>query len=155
GSSAGAAVVAGAAALLAEARPEADAEMLRALLVGGSDPVGRMPVAAQGTGMLDLGRAAAAELVADPPALTLGRGGGDGWHGERIVSLRNVSTRRLTVFVDAGQHKPHVPLSLSARRIEIEPGQTGRLAVRARLVTFIDAEAATGTLTLTPVGGVA
>jgi subtilisin family serine protease len=155
GSSAAAAVVAGAAALLAEARPEADAEMLRSLLVGGSDPVRRAPVAAQGTGMLDLGRAAAAELVADPPALTFGRGSGDGWQGRRVVRLRNVSSRRLTVFVATGQRKPHVPLLLSSRRLEVEPGDTARLEVRATLVTFVRAEAATGTLTLTPVGGAA
>jgi subtilisin family serine protease len=155
GSSAAAAVVAGAAALLAEARPEADAATLRALLVGGSVAVRRVPVAAQGTGMLDLGRAAAGEIVADPPALTFGRGGGDGWQGERIVRLHNVSSRRLTVFAATRQQKPHVPLFLSSRRIEIGPGATARLVVRARLVTFVRAEAATGTLTLTPLGGVA
>jgi hypothetical protein len=105
--------------------------------------------------MLDLGRAAAGEMFADPPALTFGRGSGDGWQGARIVRVRNVSSRRLTVFVATGQRKPHVPVSLSARRIEIEPGETARLEVRARLVTFVRAEAATGTLTLTPVGGVA
>jgi subtilisin family serine protease len=153
GASAAAAVVAGAAALLAEARPDADAGMLRALLVGGSDPVRRAPVVAQGTGMLDLGRAAAGEIVADPPALTFGRGGGDGWQGRRIVRLRNVSTRRLTVFVATGQRKPRVPISLSSRRLEIAPGAVARLEVRARLVTYVRAEAATGTLTLTPVGG--
>jgi subtilisin family serine protease len=155
GSSAAAAVVAGAAALLAEARPDADAEMLRALLVGGSDAVRRLPVAAQGTGMLDLGRAAAGEVVSDPPALTFGRGGGDGWQGEQTVRLRNVSSRRLTVFVATGQRKPRVPLDLSATRIEIEPGKTATLEVQARLVTFVRADAATGTLTVTPLGGAA
>jgi hypothetical protein len=156
GSSGAAAVVVGAAALLAEARPDADAQTLHALLVGGSVPLGGVPVAAQGTGLLDLGRAAAAELVADPPALTFGRGSGDGWQGTRVLRLRNVSTRRLTVFVDTGQHhKPRVPLSISARRLEVEPGATAQLEVRARLLTFVHAEAATGTLTLTPVGGAA
>src|SRR5207247_7935012 len=98
GSSAAAAVVAGAAALLAEARPGATAEQLRALLVGGSTALRNVPVAAQGTGVLDLGRAVAAEVVADPPAITFGRGSGDGWQGRRLVTLRNVSTRRLTLF---------------------------------------------------------
>jgi hypothetical protein len=154
GSSAAAAVVAGAAALLAEARPNADAKMLRALLVGGTDRIGRQPVAAQGTGILDLGRAASAELVADPPILTFGRGGGDGWRGRKTIRLRNVSTRRLTVFVSSGQRRnAHVPVSLSARRLEIEPGGVAELVVKARLVTFVRAEAAMGTLTLTPIGG--
>jgi subtilisin family serine protease len=156
GSSAAAAVVAGAAALLAEARPEADARTLHSLLVGGSGRLGGLPVAAQGAGLLDLGRSAAAEVVADPPALTFGRGTGDGWQGRRVLRLRNVSSRRLTVFVDAGQHgKPRVPISLSARRLELEPGTTGELQVRARLLTVVRAETATGTLTLTPVGGAA
>jgi subtilisin family serine protease len=154
GSSAAAAVVAGAAALLAEARPQADAKMLRALLVGGSERIGRQPVAAQGTGMLDLGRAASAELVADPPILTFGRGTGDGWQGRKTVRLRNVSTRRLTVFVSTGQRRnTHVPVILSTRRLEIEPGGVAELQVKARLVSFVRAEAATGTLTLTPVAG--
>jgi subtilisin family serine protease len=156
GSSAAAAVVAGAAALLAEARPNADAEMLRSLLVGGGGRIGRMPVAAQGTGLLNLGRAAAAELVVDPPAVAFGRGTGDGWQGRRVLDLRNVSTRRLTVFVSTGQgRKPHVPLSLSSRRLVIAPGHIAHLEIRARLVSFVRAEAATGTLTLTPVGGTA
>jgi subtilisin family serine protease len=155
GSSAAAAVVAGSAALLAEARPNADARMLRALLVGGTARMGRRPVAAQGTGLLDLGRAAAAELVADPPAVTFGRGTGDGWEGHGVVHLRNLSTRRLTVFVSTGQgRKPHVPLSVSSRRLVIAPGKVANLEVGARLVSFVRAEAATGTLTLTPVGGV-
>ncbi|HZT46317.1 MAG TPA: S8 family serine peptidase [Gaiellaceae bacterium] len=156
GSSAAAAVVAGAAALLAEARPEADARTLHALLVGGGDRLGGLPVAAQGAGLLDLGRAAAAELVVDPPALTFGRGTGDGWHGRRVIRVRNVSSRRLTLFVDAGRRgKARVPISLSARRLELEPGATGELEVGARLRTVVRAEAASGTLTLTPVGGAA
>jgi hypothetical protein len=154
GSSAAAAVAAGAAALLAEARPDADAETLHALLVGGSDALGGVPVAAQGTGLLDLGRAAAAEVVADPPAITFGRGTGDGWQGRRVIRLHNISSRRLTLFADTGQHhKPRVPLSLSSRRIELEPGATGELEVDARLLSIVQAEAATGVLTLTPVGG--
>ncbi len=76
-------MAAGAAALLAEARPNADAKMLRALLVGGTDRIGRQPVAAQGTGILDLGRAASAELVADPPILTFGGVGATAGGGGR------------------------------------------------------------------------
>ena len=154
GSSAAAAVAAGAAALLAEARPNADARMLRALLIGGSARMGRRPIAAQGTGLLDLGRAASAELVADPPAITFGRGAGDGWKGRQVIRLRNVSTRRLTVFVSTGQgRRAHVPLSLSSRRLVIEPGRVARLEVGARLVSVVRAEAATGILTLTSLGG--
>ena len=71
-----------------------------------------------------------------------------------MIRLRNVTSRRLTVFVDTGQHhKPRVPLSLSSRRVELEPGASAALEVRARLLSIVRAESATGTLTLTPVGG--
>jgi hypothetical protein len=43
--------------------------------------------------------------------------------------------------------------ALSARRIELEPGATTQLQVSARLLSTVAAEAATGTMTLTPVGG--
>jgi hypothetical protein len=46
-----------------------------------------------------------------------------------------------------------VPLSLSARRLVIAPGRIAELEVTARLVSIVRAEAATGTLTLTSLGG--
>ena len=156
GSSAAAAVVAGAAALLAEARPDADAVTLRALLVGSARQLTGAPLAAQGAGSLDLGRTVATELVADPVSIAFGRGTGDGWRGERIVRLRNVSGRRLTAFVGTGQGaNPRVPLLVSPRRVKIEPGGVALLTVRTRPITVASAEAASGTLTITPVAGVA
>ncbi|HEY8773660.1 MAG TPA: S8 family serine peptidase [Gaiellaceae bacterium] len=156
GSSAAAAVVAGAAALLAEARPEADAETLRALLIGGSDAVARLPLPAQGTGLLDLGRSAASELVADPPAIAFGRGTGDGWQGRRVLRLRNVSRRRLTLFVATGQTRSaRVRLIVSPTRVEIEPGGIAEVTVRTRPITIARGDAASGVLTLTPVAGAA
>ena len=44
-------------------------------------PARRSPPRAPG--MLDVGRAAAAELVVDPPAIAFGRGTQDGWRGRR------------------------------------------------------------------------
>jgi subtilisin family serine protease len=156
GSSAAAAVVTGAAALLAEARPDADAETLRALLVGGSRQLAGAPLAAQGTGLLDLGRSSAAEFVADPPAIAFGRGSGDGWQGHRVLRLRNVSTRRLTLFAATGQGpNPRVPLLVSPRRVEIDPGGVARVTVRTRPITVTKGDAASGALTFTPVGGAA
>ena len=156
GSSAAAAVVAGAAALLAAARPEAGADTLRALLVGGARHLAGAPLAAQGAGLLDLGRAVAAELVPDPVSIAFGRGKGDGWRGEQVVRLRNVSGRRLTAFVGTGQGaKPRVPLLVSPRRLEIEPGGVALLTVRTKPITVATAEAASGALTITPVAGVA
>ena len=70
GSSAAAAVVAGAAALLAEARPELDAAGLR----GRAGRVRRAATrAAASPGVVDPAAASAAELVADPPVVAFGR----------------------------------------------------------------------------------
>jgi subtilisin family serine protease len=154
GSSAAAAVVAGAAALLAEARPDADAETLRSLLVGGARGLPGAPVPAQGTGLLDLGRSAAAEFVSEPPAVAFGRGTGDGWQGEQVLRVRNVSSRRLTLFVATGQGpKPRVTLLVSPRRLEVDPGRVAQVTVRTRPITIASGDAVAGALTITPVGG--
>jgi subtilisin family serine protease len=156
GSSAAAAVVAGAAALLAEARPDASAERLRALLVGGARPLEGAPPVAQGAGMLDVGRSAAAELVADPPLLTFGRGTVEGWRGNEVLRLRNVSGRRLTVYAAAGrQTDASIHLGIQPRRTEIEPGGVARIALHIPPITIAQGEAALGALTVTPVTGAA
>jgi hypothetical protein len=139
GSSAAAAVVAGASALLAEARPDMSAARLRALLVGGARPLAGAPPVAQGAGMLDVGRSAAAELVADPPLLTFGRGTVEGWRGNEVLQLRNVSGR----------------LGITPRRTEIEPGAVARIALHIPPITIARGEAALGSLTVTPLTGAA
>ncbi len=156
GSSAAAAVVAGAAALLAEARPDMSAARLRALLVGGARQLDGAPAVAQGAGMLDVGRAAALELVADPPLLTFGRGTVEGWRGNEVLRLRNVSGRRLTVYVAPGrQTDAALRLAIKPRRTEIEPGGVARIAVHIPPITIARGEAALGSLTVTPLTGVA
>ena len=156
GSSAAAAVVAGAAALLAEARPDASAARLRALLVGGARPLDQIPAAAQGAGMLDVGRSAALEIVADPSLLTFGRGTVEGWRGDEVLRLRNVSGRRLTVYVAPGrQTDAALRLSIKPRRTEIEPGAVARIAVHIPPITIARGEAALGSLTVTPLTGAA
>ncbi len=156
GSSAAAAVVAGAAALLAEVRPDAGAATLRALLVGGARPLDGASPVAQGAGMLDVGRSAAAELVADPPLLTFGRGTVEGWRGNEVLRLRNVSGRRLTVYIAAGRPTDTgVRLGIEPRRTEIEPGAVARIALHIPPITIAQGEAALGSLTVTPVTGAA
>ena len=155
GSSAAAATAAGTAALLAEARPEADAPTLRSLLIGAGDQVLGAPLPAQGSGVLDVARAATTEIAADPPVVSFGRGSLDGWQGDTVVRVRNISTRRLTVFVAKNQTRdPRVALLLSTHRLEIEPGATANLTVRTRPITIATGKSAAGSLTLTPVGGV-
>jgi subtilisin family serine protease len=98
GSSAAAAVVAGAAALVVQARPGLDAGALRGVLVAGARPVpGATAIAA---GVVDPGTAASIELVADPPTVGLGAALENGDSFERTVRLANVSGRPLAVTVD-------------------------------------------------------
>ena len=69
GSSAAAAVVAGAAALVAQARPELDAAALKGALVAAGTPSAR---GGSAVGLVDPAGASAVELVADPPTVSLG-----------------------------------------------------------------------------------
>ncbi|HZO61854.1 MAG TPA: S8 family serine peptidase [Gaiellaceae bacterium] len=156
GSSAAAAVVAGAAALLAEARPDARAATLRALLVGGARPIERTPAAAEGAGLLDVGHAAALELVADPPLLTFGRGTREGWRGDAVARVRNLSSRPLTVYLSAGgKAGAALRLTVTPRRAVIPPGEVERITVHAPPITIAEGEAALGSLAITPLTGAA
>ncbi|HZS24084.1 MAG TPA: S8 family serine peptidase [Gaiellaceae bacterium] len=94
GSSASAAVVAGAAALLAQARPSLGAGALDGLLVGTAQALPKDPVTAQGAGLVDVGAAAAGEVAASPASLALGRSTGAGWRVNASFTLTNLSTRR-------------------------------------------------------------
>ncbi len=97
GSSAAAATVAGAAALLAQARPELGADALKGVLVGSGLELKNNPVAAQGAGLIDAGAAVGSELAASPSALALGRSTGAGWRVRGGVTLTNLSTRAVNV----------------------------------------------------------
>ena len=98
GSSAAAAVVAGAAALLAQARPALDATALAGLLAGTARALPDDPVTAQGSGLVDVGAAAAGRLAAAPATLAFGRS------GETSFTLTNLSGRDLSR--DAGRPPP-------------------------------------------------
>ena len=102
GSSAAAALVAGGAALLAQARPQLDARSLGSLLAG----YGRRtdePVTTAGAGLLDVAAASAGEVAAQPAALAFGAWTGKKWTSRRTIVVRNVSTRRLRLNVVAGR----------------------------------------------------
>src|SRR5262249_9146084 len=73
GTSVAAALVAGGAALLAQARPYLDAEALKGLLVGAAQPLLGDSVTAQGAGLVDVGGATATEFAASPTSLAFGR----------------------------------------------------------------------------------
>ncbi|TML53799.1 MAG: hypothetical protein E6G15_08680, partial [Actinobacteria bacterium] len=99
GSSAAAAVVTGAAALLAELRPDLRAPDLKGLLAGTAQPLADTSVTAQGGGLVDVGAAAAGELSAEPDSLAFGQAQGDGWHATQWLVLRNVSARKFSVRI--------------------------------------------------------
>jgi hypothetical protein len=157
GTSASAALVTGAAALLAQARPYLDADALKSLLVGAARPLSDEPVAAQGAGLLDLGGATATEVAASPASLGLGRAGSRRWRTEQELVLRNVSFRRLllsaTVTV-SHEGAAAVQFDVRPQRFSLGPGRSIRIHVRARVASKLEGTApADGVLLVTPVAG--
>jgi hypothetical protein len=134
GSSAAAATVAGAAALLAQARPSLGADALGGLLVGTAHPVGPDPVTAEGAGLVDVGAAAAGELAASPRVLALGRSTGAGWRSTAAFQLTNLSTR--TVHVTVGvrtrdEGAAAVDFGIRPSRLSVPPGHSALVHVVA------------------------
>ena len=154
GSSAAAAIVAGAVALLAQSRPELDALTLHSLLVGSAVRLRGQALAAQGSGLVDAGRAAASEVAAQPAALAFGRSSGPGWEQFETLVVRNISIRPLTVYVAAGRpgRKP-VAIEVSPSRLQLDPGGEAGISVRAHQTGKTTLPAAGGALVLTAVGG--
>jgi subtilisin family serine protease len=125
GSSAAAAIVAGAATLLAQARSDLDAAALKGALVGSAEP----------GGLLDLGAASAAEVVAEPATLALGEAVRRGWSGKKAFVVRNLSRRRLRVNISVGRlgEVGGIALAVSPSRVTLAPRRQERIVVRARL----------------------
>jgi minor extracellular serine protease Vpr len=112
GSSAAAAVVAGAAALVVQARPELDASALRGALVASARPVSAAAAVAAGT--IDPGGATTVELVADTPTVAFGSSFVDGKPVTARVRLRNV-TRRPLVLSIAPEQRARSGVTVTAR----------------------------------------
>jgi Subtilase family len=129
GSSAAAAVVAGAAALLADARPDLDAGALRGALVA----TARRGVSGAGAGLVDLEAASAVELVADPPVASLGALVDGSRPLKGAVTLRNVSRRTLVVRLRRGAATTGVTVRMGRKRVVLQPGATAKvdLSVKA------------------------
>jgi hypothetical protein len=128
GSSAAAAVVAGAAALVAEARPSLSAIDLKSALVGSGGRLRRenlaLPVTGQGGGLVDPMHAATAEIAVEPATLAFGRADGPEWSTVRAVTVRNISTRTLTMSFGLQPDSAVADLAFSADPAELtlEPG---------------------------------
>ena len=157
GSSASAALVAGAAALLAQARPELRGSDLKQVLVGSARPAADESVTAQGAGMLDLGAAVASELSATPATLALGRANRPNWRSRRPLRITNLSSRRVTMSVGVqrrGFPASDTTVTVRPRRLQLAPGASARVRVEA----LVPAPAgggpgAEGAIVLRPRGG--
>jgi minor extracellular serine protease Vpr len=131
GSSAAAATVAGAAALLAQVRPNLDAGALRSLLAGYGRPLDDTSVTQQGTGLVDVGAAAAGELATDPTALAFGPADRRNWHAVQKLTIRNLSSRRLNLRVAVPQ-SGGAGLELSASPDRFRVRARGRITIRIK-----------------------
>jgi Subtilase family len=132
GSSAAAAVVTGAAALLAELRTNLSAWDLKSLLAGTARPLADTTVTAQGGGLVDVGAAAAAELTAEPDTLAFGNARGDGWHSLQRLTLHNVSSRLFRVRIrSVGQGG--LEIVPKPKLVRLKPGDSTTVALLARL----------------------
>ena len=157
GTSVAAALVTGAAALLAQARPDLDADALKSLLVGSARALPDDSVPAQGAGLLDVGGATAGEVVARPASLALGRAQSRRWRAEEDFVLRNVSIRRVNLSLDvrvAHEGAAAVEFDVRPKRYSLGAGRTVRVRVRARVTSALEGEApAEGVLVVTPLAG--
>src|SRR5947208_6741657 len=105
GTSAAAAVVAGDAALLTEARPDLDAESRKGPLAASARPFAADPSTAPGPALREAGGAAATEVTAEPASLAFGRATSTSWRLRQRIQIRNVSVRRLLLDVSVGVAK--------------------------------------------------
>ena len=156
GSSAAAAVVAGAAALLAQARPALDAGALAALLAESARPIAGEPVTAQGAGVVDAGAAAAGEIAVEPWSLALGQAPGPRWHRTQKLLVRNLSTRPVGIRIRIErQTEGAAAVRFSARpaHLLLRPGATIRIPLRVTLASALQGTApATGAVVVEPIG---
>jgi hypothetical protein len=143
GSSVAAAVTAGAAALLVQARPSLGADALAGLLVGTARQLSHDSVYAQGAGEVDIGAAAAGELAASPSTLALGLSTFVGRKIRTAFTLTNLSSRTVRAALSIRtQHEgaATVEFAVRPRRISLAPGASTLIRVDA-----LTASPATGT----------
>ena len=135
GTSAAAAVVAGAAAVLAQGRPRVDATGLHGLLVGSSRRTDLDP-AASGAGLIDLRAAVQQEVASDPAVLSFGSVESttefDPFGIERTLRISNVSTRRLAISIESAALAPKgVEITVDPQRLSVRAGRSAEVVVRA------------------------
>ena len=130
GSSAAAAVVAGAAALLAQARPDLDAAGLRGALVAAA----RRGAGGSAVGLVNPAGASAVELVADPPTVSLGALLEKRAEVTGHLTLRNVTRRPLAVRLRPAP-AAGVTVTTSRTRLALRPGRSATVDVTVHAAT--------------------
>ncbi len=126
GSSAAAAVAAGAAVLVSQARTGLSASELRAVLVGSAEPLGGVqPVTREGAGGIDPAAASTAELSVEPATVAFGRAGGTGWSSSQTLTVENLSSTPLEVgfgLVPDQSGPARVSFTAQPARLSLGPG---------------------------------
>jgi subtilisin family serine protease len=156
GSSAAAATVAGAAALVAEARPTLAANALKSVLVGTARALARTPVAAQGAGLVNAGGAAASELAALPATLTLGRATSTVWNASTDLTLTNLSTRSVSATLDSATQQGgagEIDVHILPSHVSLRAGASVVVHVSASLASALLGHAQTDGAVIAHVGG--
>ncbi|MEO3818076.1 S8 family serine peptidase [Plantactinospora sp. B24E8] len=166
--------VAGAAAILAQRRPDLPAAQLKATLMAAARPATDLDVFAQGAGRLDVARAIGQRITADPPSLGFGRQvwpHDDNTPVSRTVSYHNLGdtpvTLRLAVDATdpAGTPVPAGMFQVRPTSVTVPAGGTAEATVTAdtagtggplgrltgQLVAAPDTDEDNGSIVLTPV----
>ena len=153
GTSGAAATVAGAAALLAQMRPNLDGRSLESLLVGYAQQ-GRAPSTAVGAGTFRLGASAVGEVAAQPTTLGFGIWQGARWHATRRLVVRNVSTRRLQLSISAvaGGESEALRFTVVPNHIVLRAGRAARVRVTVRAAAAPKARIVTGVVQIAASG---
>lgn len=135
GTSMAAPYVSGVAALLREQHPEWTPERVRAAVITTALPVAGAEVMAQGSGTVDLTRAAASELAASPTQINFGLNGttGDVWESRRTVSVYNDATESRTLRASVTGNSPAIAVSVAPAEVAILPGESREIEVTVQV----------------------
>ena len=140
GTSVSAAAAAGAAALLAQARPGLTATDLASLLTGSARPSG---------GPVDTGAAAVGEVTASATSLTFGPWNGPRWHHTTTVVIHDVSSRRLALTISPSSRL----VSVKPQSLVLPPGGQATLRITAAAKARPSLTVVTGSVAVRPRGG--
>lgn len=152
GTSVAAAGIAGAAALLAQARPSLSASDLMGLLTGTARPLAGDSLEAQGAGLVDLGAAADGEVSVRPSTLALPPVGSKPRRVVRRIVLHNVSGGPLRIRLAGAVGGEAFSLTFSPRWLVLRPSGNAGVKVVVRTAGRIP-HALEGAITISPSSG--